>query len=167
MSSDEPRRTTETGVTASRAREILESYGGRSSLWPEAERDALLGRTETDSALAELQKDEEALDRILATLEAPEWPQALADQILGDFDAQLHRNTRIGVRVRALTERLGHAVWPGVPLWQPVAAVGFSILFGLTVGALVPADQPVQETDVTLATSPLDMNASPDSVELI
>lgn len=168
MSSDEQRRATETGMTAARAREILESYGGRSALWPETERAALFSRIEDDKALVEVQETEEALDRILATLEAPEWPQALvADRILGDFDAQSIRNARrIRVRVRALGERLGHAVWPGVPLWRPVAAVGLSILFGLTIGALVPATQ-TQETDVTVATSPLDMNASLDSIELI
>jgi len=168
MSSDEQRRAAETGMTDSRAREILESYGGRSALWPETERAALLERAEGDRALAELQENEEALDRVLAALESPEWSQTLADRILGDFDVQLHRNTRsIRVRVRGLAKELGHAVWPGVPLWRPVAAVGLSILFGLTIGALIPADQPAQETDVTVATSPLDMNASLDSIELI
>lgn len=168
MSSDEERQTTETGMATSRAREILETYGGRSRLWPETERAALLSHTVGDSALAEVQKTEEALDEILEALVTPEWPKELADRVLGDFDAHLHRNTRrIRVMVHALAEKLGHAVWPGVPLWRPVAAVGLSILFGLTVGALVPADQPAQETDVSVVTSPLDMNASLDSIELI
>jgi len=168
MSSDEQKRATGTGMTAARAREIFESYGGRAALWPETERAALLSRIEGDRVLAEVLGTEQALDEILATWAAREWPQALADRILGDFEAQLHRSTGpIRVRVRALAKELGHAVWPDVPLWRPAAAVGLSILFGLMIGALIPADQPAQETDVTVATSPLDINASLDSIELI
>jgi len=168
MRSDEQKRATGTGMTAARAREILESYGGHAAAWPDTERAALLSRIEGDGVLAEVQENEEALDDVLATWEVHPSPQALANRILGDFDQQLHRSNRpMGARLRALAKDLGHAVWPDVPLWRPVAAVGLSIVFGLTIGALVPADQPAQETDVTVATSPLDINASPDSIELL
>lgn len=164
MGSDNRERESQTGMTASRARLLLESYGGDWGRWPEAERTALLAWLAADAVLEAARKSEEALDDVLAELAPEEVPSGLAGRILDDFERQaLPWRGMDGPR--RWIENLGRAVWPGAPLWQPIAAMSLSLLIGLAAGALMLPDQPLRDADETVANSPFDMNGATDSVE--
>lgn len=173
MGSGNDQKTTDEDVAAVRARQVLEAYGARSENWPQSERAALQERIESDSALQALLVQEGALDSALARLSSVTAPATLAVRLLNDFDMEANgKRSHIWTRLRLVANALGHAVWPGAPLWQPMSALGVSLLLGLLLGVLLPAGQPTRDTevrdsDVTVVSSPLDMSASPDSIELI
>lgn len=99
-------------------------------------------------------------------LDAKPVPPALERRIMAGFDAVVapHHNKSRPSRFRLTlgNSALGHsssaqrildAVWPGVPLWQPVAALAFSLICGLTVGGLLPSTGSAVATSDTLQIS--------------
>ena len=168
MHSDGRKSSMEEEATTSRAREILEAYGARFQNWPDLERAAVLTRVEADAALAAARREQDALDEALGALGPVSAPATLAVRLLDDFDTAMERRrSQIWPRIRAVAEALGYAMWPGAPLWQPLSALGLALALGLLAGAVLPTDQPIRETDPTVASSPLDMSASLDSIDLI
>jgi len=78
--------------------------------------------------------------RILAALPAEVPSAALEARILADFDAISAKRARSPwVRAARTARRLGDAIWPGVPAWQPVSVLTLSLLIGLAAGTFVPA----------------------------
>ena len=152
-------------MTASRARQLLESYGSDPARWPDAERAAALALLGADTSLDAARKGEEALDAVLTALPPEDVVRGLPHRILGDFDRHVSsRQGHLRRIIRDWLEKLGDAVWPGAPLWQPIAAMSVSLLIGLAAGTLLP-EQPARDTDETVVSSPFDMNAATDSIE--
>lgn len=67
----------------------------------------------------------------LAALPAIQPSAALQARLLADFERATAPRT-------PLLRRLLDALWPGMPAWQPAAAVALSLIVGLTAGALMP-----------------------------
>ncbi|MEI9888727.1 MAG: hypothetical protein WDN08_19955 [Rhizomicrobium sp.] len=80
------------------------------------------------------------LDRLLAHAEMPVVPAALGRRILADFD-----RVHTGRTWANAWRRAAEAVWPGAPLWQPVAAFGLALLIGAGVAVFAPLDIPQQD----------------------
>jgi len=62
----------------------------------------------------------------------------LQARVLASFDGVMERR-RTGVR--GFLRRLGEAVWPGVPAWQPAAALAASLAIGIAAGTFLPVEQ--------------------------
>lgn len=166
MGSNDQERMNRPDMTRSRARQLLESYGSDPARWPEAERAAALALLAADASLDTLRKGEEELDKILIALDVEDVLDDLPRRVLGDFDQQAFGG-RSGARrnVGGWLEKLGDAIWPGAPLWKPIAAMSVSLLIGLAVGTAVLPEQSVRDTDETVASSPFDLNVATDSIE--
>ncbi|MBL6852872.1 MAG: hypothetical protein ISS15_01155 [Alphaproteobacteria bacterium] len=98
--------------------------------------------------------DDAALDRLLDQAEHPVASSALERRVLADF----HRvNARWSFL--KLARRIGDAIWPDTPAWQPVGALAVALLIGLGVAVFAPLDIAQQE-DATANVFALD--GSPD-----
>ena len=77
--------------------------------------------------------------RVLSTLPPVAPTDALQERVLADFDAVAAKRRR-SPRFAAmrLVRKLSDAVWPGVPLWQPVSIFALSLLIGLAAGTQMP-----------------------------
>jgi hypothetical protein len=75
------------------------------------------------------------LDRLLARVDEPAVPPALRRRILADFD-------RLAARPgpARLWRRAADAIWPGVPAWQPAAALALALLIGFGVAIATPLE---------------------------
>ena len=62
----------------------------------------------------------------------------LQARVLASFDGVMERR-RTGVR--GFLRRLGETVWPGVPAWQPAAALAASLAIGIAAGTFLPVEQ--------------------------
>lgn len=165
MGSDDQKRMSRAETTASRTRQLLESYGSDPARWPEGERAPALAMLGADASLDAARKIEEALDAVLTALPVEDAVRGLPHRILEDFDRHVSsRQSHPRHIVRDWLEKLGDTVWPGAPLWQPVAAISVSLLIGLAAGTLLP-EQPAPDTDETVVSSPFDMNVATDSIE--
>jgi hypothetical protein len=161
---DEPVST----LTALRLGQIVGAYGGDSRRWPSSERSAVLALLERDAELRGLQATEAEFDEILNAMQSVAVPDALRTRILGDFDARRRRHSNaLTTRIRSAGATLGHAVWPGAPLWQPMFAVTLSLVLGLTAGALVRPGISWLDTDESVTSSPLDAALPVDPGEAI
>jgi hypothetical protein len=103
----------------------------------------------SDDGLVALLRDAEARDRTEATVAAA----ALSACVMADFDAASSRRSWLA-RSGDFLSRLAAAAWPGAPLWKPACALGFSLMIGLGVGALLPVDYPQEDTNVALDSTP-------------
>ncbi len=74
------------------------------------------------------------LDRALDAVPTVPVPAHLEARILADFDRQAGRNPGAWLRRRL------DSIWPGVPLWQPAAALALSLVIGLGLGVFGPFD---------------------------
>jgi hypothetical protein len=74
------------------------------------------------------------IDRALAGLPRAELRPELQARILADFTRQSGRNPGAWLR------RQLDSIWPGVPLWQPVAALIVSLAIGLGIGVFTPVE---------------------------
>jgi hypothetical protein len=96
------------------------------------------------------------LDGALKGLPTVPVSAALQQSILVSFDAvAARRNAGFGGAMR----RLAAAIWPGAPVWRPVAALAFSLVVGVMAGTLIPlkdavADASEQAVSVALDTPP-------------
>ena len=79
--------------------------------------------------------DDAGLDRLLARIKAPAASPALSRRVLADFD-------RLAARpgLSRSLRRLAEAVWPGAPVWQPVAAFALALAIGLGAAAMAPLE---------------------------
>jgi hypothetical protein len=86
---------------------------------------------------------------------------ALQARLLASFDSLGGgRRPRLGGVLR----RLGEAVWPGAPAWQPAAVLAASLAIGIAAGALLPLEEALADgADQSAAGIALD---SPPSFEL-
>ncbi len=93
--------------------------------------------------MEQMDNDDDAwLDGLLARAEDVPVSAALERRVLADFDRIATRWTPGRLLRRAMD-----AVWPGAPLWQPAAALVFSLLIGAGAAALVPLE--IAEQDET------------------
>jgi hypothetical protein len=126
-------------ATAVRLAAVLAAYGANPSRWPKAERAGL------ERALASLPRDAvreaDALDATLDRVPSAAASASLNARVLAGFDAAAPhlRAGAFAPLTRAIT-RVRDLIWPGAPLWQPVSALALSLIVGLVVGVLVPAD---------------------------
>jgi hypothetical protein len=88
---------------------------------------------------------EELIDRALATLPPPAISPELRVRILEDFTRQSGRNPGAWLR------RQLDSIWPGVPLWQPAAALAVSLAIGFGIGVFVPLSSGDDEVTSTLS----------------
>ena len=103
----------------------------------------------SDVGLVALLRDAETQDRIDASAAAA----ALSARVMADFDAASARRSWLA-RSGVFVSRLAATTWPGAPLWKPACALGFSLMIGLGVGALLPVDNPQEDTSFALDSSP-------------
>ncbi|HEV2651829.1 MAG TPA: hypothetical protein VGU69_11260 [Rhizomicrobium sp.] len=75
---------------------------------------------------------DDLIDRALAALPPPAISPALRTRVLDDFTRESGRNPGAWLR------RQLDSIWPGVPLWQPVAALAVSLAIGLGIGVFAP-----------------------------
>jgi hypothetical protein len=86
---------------------------------------------------------------------------ALQARLLATFDSVSAR--RDFGPVGAL-RRLGEAIWPGAPAWQPVAVLAASLAIGIAAGSLLPLEEALADgVDQPAAAIALD---APPSFEL-
>lgn len=78
--------------------------------------------------------------RMLDSLPAVEVPLGLEGRILADFDSLAARKT--ASRPKDWLGALAMLIRPGMPAWQPAAALALSLLCGIAIGAMVPAAEP-------------------------
>jgi hypothetical protein len=123
---------------ASRLAAMIEAYGAKSSRWPPAERESALIGINADLAAQDLVRAAAEFDRALDRFEVSEEHAALADRILGDFDAAVQRKrSSLQARLIAAGLRVREIVWPDAPLWKPAAALTLSILLGVFAGVVM------------------------------
>src|SRR5258708_12481530 len=124
-------------LPASRLEAIVDAYGADSTRWPTSERALVLALLETDPSLRGMVTTQAALDEILAAMRPVAISETLAARILADFDRHASaRNTVLTRRIVSAVEKLGQALWPGAPLWQPLSAVALSLILRLPSGPL-------------------------------
>lgn len=105
-------------------------------------------------------------------LDAKPVPPGLERRIMAGFDAVVAPPPRLTpsrlTRVCSTqVHRILDAVWPGVPLWQPVAALAFSLICGLTVGGLLPSiGLTVATSDTSLQISDIATDQEPSGESL-
>ena len=81
--------------------------------------------------------DEAWLSATLKDLPTVPISAALQQNILASFDAvTARRREGLGGALR----RFAGSLWPGVPVWRPAAALGFSLVIGVVAGTLVPLE---------------------------
>jgi hypothetical protein len=83
-------------------------------------------------------------------------PATLAARILGDFDRVAARPSKL----TAMLARIGERLWPGAPVWQPASVLAFSLVIGLTAGAILPSPGTAAAVSDQVAVAALD--ATPD-----
>lgn len=71
---------------------------------------------------------------------------ALQQRVLADFDRVAARRAHSWIKVA------GEWLWPGVPLWQPAAALALSLAIGIFAGTLTPFENPF-DADTQLVAS--------------
>jgi len=75
-------------------------------------------------------------ERLAALLNAAPHVEAsadLRDRILQSYDAIMARPT-----LRNIIVQVSNVIWPGVPMWQPGAALAASLMIGVVAGHFVP-----------------------------
>ncbi len=104
--------------------------------------------------------------RTLADLPSVAPSAALNARILADFDAVAAKRRRSPwFAAMRLLRKVGDAVWPGVPLWQPASVFALSLLVGLAAGTQVPVSTVASDSSgsvLTLDVTP-DLDISGDS----
>jgi len=86
-------------------------------------------------------------DRLLKALPTTAVSPALEARILADFDRVAHGHGGMARFAARWADRL----WPGAPLWQPVAALALSLVIGLAAGTFVPTSTSSTTTDQSFA----------------
>jgi len=102
-------------MTVDRLRELLDAYGASPTRWPEAERASAQKLVAESAAARELQREADALDRLLDALPAGDASPALVSRVLGGAP---------GRRARRATRWVAAAALP----LAAAAALGFWLL---------------------------------------
>jgi hypothetical protein len=77
-------------------------------------------------------------EAILQELPSVSVTPALQARLLASFDeVTARRHSGLG----GLLRRLGEAVWPGAPAWQPAAVLAASLAIGIAAGTFVPLEE--------------------------
>jgi hypothetical protein len=78
------------------------------------------------------------LGGMLQALPAVPATPALQARVLASFDTvnDRRRSGRAG-----MLQRLGEAIWPGAPAWQPAAVLAASLAIGIAAGTFLPLEE--------------------------
>jgi hypothetical protein len=101
------------------------------------------------------------LSSVLQELPSVPVTAALQARLLASFDSVSDkRHSGLG----GMLQRLGQAIWPGAPAWQPAAVLAASLAIGIAAGNLLPLEEALADgVDQPAAGIALD---SPPSFEL-
>jgi len=104
--------------------------------------------------------DADWLERVFRDLPPTPVTPALQARVLASFDAV---TVRRGSGLRGMLRRLGEAVWPGAPAWQPAVVFAAALAIGIAAGSFVPLEEALADGTDQTATIRLD---APPSFEL-
>ncbi len=97
------------------------------------------------------------LDHALKGLPSVPVPAALETRILASFEVVTERRKRgLAGAVDRLAGRLRDAVWPGVPVWRPAAALALSLALGIAAGTVFPLEDMMADGGEQIASIALD-----------
>jgi hypothetical protein len=87
--------------------------------------------------------DEGWLSDILQELPPVPVTPALQARVLASFDA-VSGKRRFGLT--GMLVRLGEAIWPGAPAWQPAVVLAASLAIGIAAGTVVPLEEALADS---------------------
>ena len=122
-----------------RATDVIAAYGAEQSVWPDAERAAMLEALQSSDELRQLLSEEASLDSLLqqsarvATLNATQ----VAQKIAGGLPQQLTLSQRLSRGLEVVAESFSSDVW------KPALAASLTLSAGIAVGSTTY--QPVED----------------------